>query len=112
MTDHLNIIFDSVDRSDALEDRIRKRAEKLQRHYSDILSCEVRVAAVDRRHHQGGAYRVNINVHIPNRQFVVSHDPGDQDQHDDPYVAVRDAFDAIQRQMEDFTTKRRQTQRH
>jgi cold shock CspA family protein len=38
---------------------------------------------------------------------VVRRDPPERHAHEDPYVAVRDAFDAARRQVEDYVRKRR-----
>ena len=111
MSKEVNVIFDSVDHSDALEKRIRTRVQKLQNHHSQILACNVRVSAVEKRHCKGKAYAVNIDIKVPRKQIVVSHEPGDSSHHDDPYVAVRDAFDVAQRQLEEHGRKQRQSKR-
>jgi ribosome-associated translation inhibitor RaiA len=111
MSKEVNVIFDSVDHSDALEKRIRTRVQKLQNHHAQILACNVRVSAVDRQHSKGMTYAVNIDIKVPRKQIVVSHEPGDRGHHDDPYVAVRDAFNVAQRQLEEHGRKLRQTKR-
>jgi hypothetical protein len=38
---------------------------------------------------------------MPGRELVVSRDPAEHDAYEDVYVAIRDAFDAAKRQVED-----------
>ncbi len=101
----LEIAWHNVDNSEPLEARIRERVEKMHRYFSHINSVHV---AVDMPHRsQGGAkaYHVRIEVRVPGDELVVSHDPGATGAHYDPYITVRDAFDAMDRQLEAFSQK-------
>jgi cold shock CspA family protein len=50
-------------------------------------------------------FHVRVETRVPDRELVVSRDPGDRRAHFDPYVAVRDAFDAMERQLEAHAQK-------
>ncbi len=108
----LQIDFQNMDRSDAVEARIRERVDKLELFYPRITGCRVTVVAPHRHHRQGKLYAVRINVDVPGRNILVSHAGPKNHAHEDVYVAVRDAFDAAQRQLEDHSRKIRQKVKH
>jgi len=102
----LEISFHNMDRSDAVEAKVRERAEKLERYFGHITSCRVVVEAPERRHTKGNLFQVKIEIGVPSRPpLIVNRHPGDKHTHEDVYVAVRDAFDAARRQLEDYAGK-------
>ncbi len=104
----LEIAFDNMDSSEALERKVRERVDRLNRHYSFINSCHVAVAVPHRNPAaKPREYHVRVEVRVPEKELVVSRDPGDVRAHFDPYIAVRDAFDAMERQLEQFSQKLR-----
>jgi ribosome-associated translation inhibitor RaiA len=51
--------------------------------------------------HQGGQFVVRLHIDVPGGEIVVNHD------HDeDVFIAVRDAFNAARRQLEDHVRRR------
>lgn len=92
--------------SDALEERIRAKSKKLETFYDGITSCRVVVEATS-RHQQGNLYHVHIDVGVPGSELVVSREPDQRQAHEDAYVALRDAFDAMQRQVKNFADQQR-----
>lgn len=104
----LEVTFRNMDPSAALEDAIRNKSDKLERLSDDIMACRVVVEASHRHHHKGNVYHVRIDLTLPGRELVVSRESGANHAHEDPYVAVRDAFAALQRQLDAFVHKRRQ----
>ncbi|MGE5270294.1 MAG: HPF/RaiA family ribosome-associated protein [Thiohalocapsa sp.] len=103
----LQITFRQMDPSPALEARIRQRAEELERFCDRIISCRVVVEHKNRRHQQGNIYEIKVDLSIPGHEIVVGREPARNHAHEDPYVAVRDAFDAARRLVEDHTRRRR-----
>jgi cold shock CspA family protein/ribosome-associated translation inhibitor RaiA len=103
----LTITFRHMDPSPALEARIRQRAEEMERFYAGIISCHVVVEAPHRHHEQGRLIEVHINLVVPGREIVVGREHGRDHAHEDAHVAVRDAFDAARRQLEDHARSRR-----
>lgn len=101
------VTFRGMDHSDAMEAKIRERAEKLERFYDRIMSCRVVVEAPHRNHHKGKIYHVSLDVTVPGSELVVNRDPGANHAHEDPYVAIRDAFEAMERKLEAFANKKR-----
>ena len=103
----VEISFRNMDRSEALEAGVRAKVEKLEEFFDRIISCRVVVEAPHRRHHQGNLYRVRVHLHVPNRELIVDRESHDNHDHENPYVAVRDAFDATRRQLEDYVRELR-----
>ena len=103
----LQVVFRNMEPSAAVETKIRERAEQLERTYSPIMSCRVAVEAHHKHHHQGNLYHVRVDLKVPNAEIVASRDPGEHHAHEDVFVAVRDAFDAVRRRLEDYARHRR-----
>jgi len=109
----VEVMFHNLQPSPAIEAKIRDRAARLDRFYDQIMSCRVAVEAAHRHHHKGNLYRIRIDLTVPDEELVVSRVPDDQQAHEDIYVAIRDAFDAMRRQLEDYARRRRgQVKRH
>lgn len=103
----LQITFRHMEPSEAVEARLHKEAEKLERFFDHIMSCRISVEAPHGHHHQGRLYKVRIDLTLPGAELAASREHHDNHAHEDVYVAIRDAFDAIQRQLEDYARRRR-----
>jgi hypothetical protein len=62
----------------------------------------VTIEQSQRRHHQGKLFNVKIDLTVPGSEIVVN-----RDEHEDPYVVIRDAFDALERKLENYARKQR-----
>jgi ribosome-associated translation inhibitor RaiA len=130
----LQVTFRNMPRSKAVEASIRDKAAKLDTFYDRIMSCRVLVEAPHRHHHKGKAYQVRIDLTVPGGELVVnraqkrldaaklkqqklsekvdkelieSHEPSKHAAHGDIYVAIRDAFNAAGRKLQNYTRRRR-----
>ena len=103
----LQIRFHKLEPSEAVEAAIRKRAEKLEQFAQDITSCRVTIEAPHKHHHQGNLYHVTIDIRTPAGEVVVSQSPDRHQAYKDAYVAIRDAFKAARRQLQDQERERR-----
>ena len=103
----MQIVFRNMEPSAAVEAKVRARVDKLEQYYDRIMSCRVVVEQRHRHAHQGNQFHVRIDLKVPNGELVASRDPPEQQAHEDVYVAVRDAFDAIRRQLEDYVRRQR-----
>jgi len=101
----LQVTFRDVPHSDALEQKIREKVDKLEKLYNRMVRCKVVIEKPHRTHFRGALYHVSIFIVLPGNEIVVGRDPADEHQHEDPYVAVRDAFDAAKRQLQDYLGK-------
>ena len=107
----LEIAFHNMDRSEQLEDRIRARAAKMERYYKHITSAHVVIEPAQKAKAANRQYHVRIEARVPGTELVVNQDPGQRDHHN-PYQTVNDAFDAMDRQLEQFSqTKRGEVKR-
>lgn len=108
----LQIEFQNMDPSDAVEARVRERVEKLEQFFPRIVGCRVTVIAPHHHHRQGKLYDVHIDIDVPGKHILVNHTGPKDHAHEDVYVALRDAFNAAQRQLEDHSRKVRQKVKH
>lgn len=91
-----------IDLSPPLEAELRKRAERLERHTDRITSCRIAVERSTGNHHQeGGPYRVRVDVTLPGSELVANKEAGEI------HAAIRDAFDAAERQVNEWAERRR-----
>jgi ribosomal subunit interface protein len=103
----LELVFRNLPQSDAIEANVRERATKLDALFPDITSCRVVVEADHKHHYKGNLYHVGIDITVPGAELVANREPHNNHAHEDVYVAIRDAFDAIRRQLEDHARRRR-----
>ncbi|MCG6985177.1 MAG: HPF/RaiA family ribosome-associated protein [Thiocapsa sp.] len=103
----LQVTFRGFPHSDAVEANVRDKADKLDQFFSDIMSCRVVVEAQHKHHQHGNLYHVSIDLSVPGRELAVTRDPSEHQAHEDVYVAIRDAFDAARRQLEDYARELR-----
>jgi ribosomal subunit interface protein len=103
----LQITFRHMDTSEALTARIHSRVEELERFFDRIISCRVVVECQHQRHQQGNLFHVRVDLNVPGREIVVGRDLTARHAHEDAHVAVRDAFDAVRRLVEDHVRQSR-----
>lgn len=99
--------FKDVDTSPALTAAVQEQAEKLEKYFDRITSCHVVISHPHRNHNHGNTFHVNIILHVPGQEIVVNREPETNTNHEDPYQAVRDAFKAAKRQLQDHVQKMR-----
>lgn len=98
----LQITVRDFPQSEALEARIRDKAAKLEEFYPRITSCRVTVEELRKHHQQGRHFQVSLDVRVPGKEIIAN-----RMHHEDPYVALREAFDAAKRQLEDMARPKR-----
>jgi ribosome-associated translation inhibitor RaiA/cold shock CspA family protein len=105
----LQIAFRDMPRSDAVEADIRQHAAKLETFCDHIMSCRVTVKEPAGHKLQGKVYSVHIDIKVPGGEIASTR----QHENEDMHVAVRDAFDAVKRRLEDYVRRQRgQTKPH
>ncbi|MCE7929192.1 MAG: HPF/RaiA family ribosome-associated protein [Dehalococcoidia bacterium] len=83
-----------------VEGYIRERSDRLRSFAEGITGCRVTIEAPINHHQKGGPYAVSINVVLPGAQLVVNR-RSDANLH----AAIRQAFDAVARQLEDHVRR-------
>ncbi len=107
----LQVTFHGLDHSDAVEERVREKVSKLEQFYDRITSCRVAIELHHRNtsnlHQKGQPFHIRIDLTVPGTELVVRRDPKDSHEHEDIYVALRDAFQSMERQLKEFATRQR-----
>jgi len=98
----LQITVRNASISEAVNNDIREKASKLDQFSDHIMGCRVTVDSPHRHQHQGMLYNVQIDLTVQGSELVVKRHP-----HEDIYVAIRDAFDAALRQLEEYERRLR-----
>jgi len=98
----LQITFRNTPHSDAIEAKINEKAAKLDKYFSRIMSCRVVVEESQRRQHQGKLFSVHIDITVPGKEMAVT-----REENEDPYVAIRDAFNTAARRIEEHGRQKR-----
>jgi cold shock CspA family protein len=101
----LQISFRKMDASPELEKAIREKAAHLDTFVDYITSCRVVIEPAGKHHLHGNQYEVHIDVTLPGGEVAASREPGNHQEYKDVAVAIRDAFDAVKRQLEDHVRR-------
>jgi ribosome-associated translation inhibitor RaiA len=99
----IQVVFRDVLALPWLEEDIRRRAEKLEQFTPHLMSCHVVVESLGHHHQQGRRYVVKIDLRVPGAEIFA----GEHHANEDVGIAVRGAFDAVRRRLEDFERRRR-----
>jgi ribosomal subunit interface protein len=103
----LQIAFHNLDRSESVTALIEEKVAWLERFYDRITGCRVVVEAPHRHRRQGKAYLVRIDLTVPGSEIVVNREASLHVQAQDLHIAIRDAFEAARRRLEDHVRKQR-----
>lgn len=98
----LQVTLRDIAPSEAVESYIRERADKLEAFHPHLMSCRVVVEAPVRHHRKGGPFTVRIDITVPGDEIVINRKADE-----DLYVAIREAFDAVRRRLEDHVRRQR-----
>lgn len=93
--------------SASIDAKVRTRVDKLEELFGNITSCRVMIESPHHHQHKGNTYRVSIDVTVPHGEVVVGRNGGDNHAHEDVYVAIRDAFDAMGRRLQGWAHRTR-----
>lgn len=97
----LQITFKGMPHSDAIEANVRRHAARLDRFHPRITRCDVLIEKPHRHHRKGNLYTLRIDLTIPGHEINVRREPDLDHSREDIEVAIRDAFKATVRQLED-----------
>lgn len=103
----LQITARDIELTEAIKKDITEKAEKLDNFYDRIVRCRVVVDSPKRHPHEGKLYNVHIYLTVPGAELAVK-----RDLNEDLYVAIRDAFNAARRKLEDFAMEQRGDVKH
>jgi ribosome-associated translation inhibitor RaiA len=81
--------------------------ESLERYFARITACHVFIAEPHKHHRRGNLYSVRIDLNVPGEELVINREHAQSHAHEDPYLAVRDAFHSLRRVLEDYVRRTR-----
>jgi ribosome-associated translation inhibitor RaiA len=121
----VQITYRNLQSSPSIDARIHEEIAKLGTCFSGIISCRVTVELPHLHHERGNPFHLLIDVSVPGAEIVVNHAPTlhgalrkteatrtrkvteTQGPHKDLYVAIRDAFKAARRELQDYVRRQR-----
>jgi ribosome-associated translation inhibitor RaiA len=104
----IEIAFQHYEPSEDVRAEIAKQAKRLEKFSDRITSCHVAIAGTQTRHRQGEQFKIDIRIAMPERHdVIVTKTHGDAPEREHPLVAIREAFDAAVRQIEDVASEMR-----
>jgi ribosome-associated translation inhibitor RaiA len=103
----LQITFRQMEPSPAIEARIRELAARLEKFSTHIMRCHVVVEPPAGHHSQGAPFEFHIDITLPEREVSIRRARPFDPAHEDPFVALRDAFRAARRRLQDYERRRR-----
>lgn len=104
----VEVSFRHMAPSDALEQEVRTKAERLDRFHPRITGCRVVVEASNKRMSTKALlYRVRIDLTVPGEELVAASQPSHQRFHEDVHIAIREAFDGLKRELQEYADKQR-----
>lgn len=107
MTTALDIHFHGLEKSQAVEAKVKEKVAKLQRHFERMTACRVVLEAPQRNAAKAKLFRVKIEVSVPSGSpIIITHDREGASAHDDLPLAIRDAFEAAMRKVDEVGDKR------
>ena len=89
------ITYRHMDHSPAMDARIAELARKFEMIQPRITNCHIVIDQVDRHKNKGNQFEVHILLHVPGGGELVT----TRHSHEDAYLAVNAAFEAITRQL-------------
>lgn len=106
MTTPVEITFNGVEKSEAIEARIAEKVAALERRFARMTHCRVVIEAPHRRSTLGKLFHVQIEIGVPGRApIIVRSDREENHGHEDLSVALRDAFAAARRLLDEKASK-------
>jgi hypothetical protein len=109
----LQVTFRNLEHSGRIEQEVQREAAKLEKFYNRIISCRVVVEAPERHHQHGNLHHVRVDLGLPGTELVVKDEPSllrsgpVPTPHRDVDVAIRGAFRAARRQLQDYARRQR-----
>ncbi|MGE0766788.1 MAG: HPF/RaiA family ribosome-associated protein [Hyphomicrobiaceae bacterium] len=106
MQSPLEITFHGVERSEAVEARVREKFKRIEAHFDGITHARIVIEAPQRRTAVPKFFHVRIDIAIPgHKSIVVKHEPDAAHAHTDLTLALRDAFASAQRQISELANR-------
>jgi putative sigma-54 modulation protein len=107
MTVPLEIHFHGLDKSAAMETRVRDKFAKLQRHFDGMTGCRVVLEAPHRNPAKAKEFLVKIEISVRGgNPIIINHEREGAHANEDLALTIRDAFEAALRQVDELSSKK------
>lgn len=98
----VEIEFQEMAASPAIQETLAGLVEKLEQRYGRITACRIVVKGPGNRHQTGGLYDINIRMALPDgREVNIGRTPKADERHADLSFAINDAFKRARRRLQD-----------
>jgi cold shock CspA family protein len=97
----VQVVFRDMGPSSVIQARAIEYGQRLKRFHPRLMNCRVVVAAPEGKHHRKRFYDVRIHLTLPRGSLEVGRGSQRDERHTNVYAALRDAFAAAARQLED-----------
>jgi cold shock CspA family protein len=97
----VQVIFRDMAPSAVIQSRAIEYGQRLMRFHPRLINCRVIIAAPEGKHHRKRFYDVRIHLALPRGSLEVGRGSQRDERHTNVYAALRDAFAAAARQLED-----------
>lgn len=96
----VQVAFRGMAPTEAVEKVAREKAAKLEQFHAGLMACRVEIEQLEKHRQQGRPFLVRLDVTLPGHELTVNQQPDE-----DVQVALRDAFDAMKRQLQDVVRR-------
>ena len=102
----VEIHFHGIEKSEAIEERVRWKVSKLEKHFGRMTRCRVVLEAPHRSPTTPKVFQIKVEISLPRRQpIVVSHEREGSHASEELLLALRDAFEAALRKVDGEAAK-------
>src|SRR5262249_16566299 len=99
----VEIHFHGIEKSAAIEERVREKMSKIDKHFGRMTRCRVVLEAPHRSPQKPKVYQIKIEISLPRRKpIVVRHERSGAHANEELPLAIRDAFEAALRRIDDI----------
>lgn len=103
----LDLVLGDVVRRKSVEKLLQHHLDRIELLYDRATHCHVRVDSPRASQRSGRHFEVRIELAVPGDTLVVSEHTGKNDSHEELRVALRDAFEGLERQLTRWKDRRR-----
>jgi len=112
MATQVEVHFHGIEKSEAVEQRVREKVAKLKKHFTQMTSCRVAVEVPQRKADRPKVYQIKIEIGVPRRApVIVSYERTGSHANEDLPLAIREAFEAALRKVDGMSAKLTQRSR-
>ena len=106
MSTPVEVNFHGIEKSEAVEQRVRDKVARLEKYFGRMTSCRVAIEVPQRTAQKPKVYQIKIEIGVPRRApIVISHERKGSHANAELPLAIRDAFDVALRKVDGMSAK-------